>query len=357
MAKWSQALNFYLFIFGALVVISSAQAAWCGVLEFFEDGRFRRFWQRLISGDLLLDFLDDLGTFAVDVLFLLPYIALFVAGAFVVEEFLKTRVALWGVMAGVAAWTSLCAYIAQRELAEKHTPPVCELIIEPKVYSLFHHEGYKRYYDLNKHKIDRLWGREEPLATGQDAADDEACRRQHALGLWSQTIRFIIKDRLVWADFFQKTFLDELSFGAQMFANPFPEPGGDAEPHLQMTTKNGLLQFRFNYPQKRYDGTDECLIADFPLRIFSQLPVQLMNFRGKDHRQSQSEYRILRRANSRRSSKLREKLLEKCKFARTVKWRADWYTDSDGDSVGCPTDDGFALFENEYFVIKFKLWS
>lgn len=81
-----------------------------------------------------------------------------------------------------------------------------------------------------------------------------------------------------------------------------------------------------------------------------------MKFRGKEFRQAQTEYRILRRT-SRRASKLQEKLLAKCKFARTVKWRADWYTDHDGDFVGCPTDDGFSLFENEYFLIKFKVWS
>jgi len=357
MTRLSEMLQWYAIIFGAIIAIAMARAAWDGTQEFFQDGRFRRLLERLLSGDVFLDFLSDLGDFAFNLLLSLPYICLFLAGAFVLEEFLKTRVGLWGVMTAVAVWTSLWTYMVQAHFFAKSADRICELVINPNVYNLFHHEGYKRYYEPNKKKIDRLWGFDEPLAKGDDPAEDGAYQEQHKLGLWNERIRFLILGRLVWADFFGKTFLDELSFGKQMFGDPFPEPGAESEPYLAMETKNGLLRFHFDYPRKHYDGSDECLIAEFPLRLFAELPRQLMNFRGKERRVTEEEYMTMRRGTGRRGSKLRDALLHKYNFAPTQKWKADWYTDYDGDTVGCPTDDGFALYENEYFLIKFKVSS
>src|ERR1044072_5509712 len=108
MTRLSEMLQWYAIIFVAIIAIAMARAAWDGTLEFFQDGRFRCLLQRLLSGDLFLDFLSDLGDFTFKLLLSLPYICLFLAVAFVLEEFLKTRVGLWGVMAAVAAWTSLC---------------------------------------------------------------------------------------------------------------------------------------------------------------------------------------------------------------------------------------------------------
>jgi hypothetical protein len=81
------------------------------------------------------------------------------------------------------------------------------------------------------------------LGDHRGPAEDDAYQEQHKLGLWNERIRFLILGRLAWADFFGKTFLDELSFGRQMFGNPFPVPGGEDEPHLVMLTKDGTLKF------------------------------------------------------------------------------------------------------------------
>ena len=92
-------------------------------------------------GDLFLDFFDDLGTLAINLLFMLPNLALLVAGAFVIEEFLKSRLPFWGTMTAVAAWTSfLVVYMAQ-EHSRETAAQVCELIVEPRFSSLIHHEG------------------------------------------------------------------------------------------------------------------------------------------------------------------------------------------------------------------------
>jgi hypothetical protein len=169
----------------------------------------------------------------------------FLGGAYVLEQYLKARADVCVVMLALAVWTWTWAYLSSAPRRfDDQASPLCELIVQPNVYNLFHHEGYKRYYNLNKQKIDRLWGREEPLAKGDDPEEDRAYHEQYNLGLWNRRIRFVIKDHLIWSDL-HKTFLDELSFGERMFGNPFPEASDSrvGEPYLTMKTKNGLLRF------------------------------------------------------------------------------------------------------------------
>src|SRR5260370_4430700 len=162
MPRLYEMLSWYVILFGAIIAIAMARAAWYETLGFVHVWRFCCLLERLLSGDVFLDFFSDLGDVVFILLTSLPYICLFLAGAFVLEEFLKTRVGLWGVMTAVAVWTSLCTYMVQAHFFAKSADRVCELVVKPKIYSLFHHEGYKRYYEPNKTKIERLWCVDEP---------------------------------------------------------------------------------------------------------------------------------------------------------------------------------------------------
>jgi hypothetical protein len=181
-------------------------------------------------------------------------------------------------------------------------------------------------------------------------------RSKTSLGLWNQSIRFVIKDQLIWSEL-HKSIIDELLFGKQMFGNPFPDPKGESEPYLVMMTKNGIVRFFFDYPLKRLDDSDEYLIAEFPLRLFSELPESIMNFHGKDARKSRAEYMKLRRYYGYKP-KSATALLQKYQFARPErKFRREYYQDWDGDECISDPDEGFrTLFENPYFLIKFKTW-
>jgi len=185
MTQLSQMLWWYGLIFGAIIAYSMAQDVWYATRGFFQDGRFRRLLERLRSGDVFLDLLRDLSDFAFTLLFSLPYIGFFVAGAFVLEEFLKTRIALWGVMTALAVWTALWAYMVQTHLSAKSAEQVCELIIEPNFGNLIHHQGYKRYYDVSKEKIDRLRENGQPIAGPTDDPDKTSAyqeQQKRALG-------------------------------------------------------------------------------------------------------------------------------------------------------------------------------
>jgi hypothetical protein len=85
------------------------------------------------------------------------------------------------VMLTLAVWTCVWLYISIPWLLNAQRSPVCELIIKPNVYNLFHHEGYQRYYTANRQKIDRLWGLDESLTQGHDLEEDNAYKQQHDL--------------------------------------------------------------------------------------------------------------------------------------------------------------------------------
>lgn len=226
----SAALQFYLYLFGGLALLWYVKQLWYEVVEFFKDGRSGKWWERLLSGDVFLDFLDDLGTWFVDLLFLLPNLALLVAGAFVIGEFLKSRVPFWGAMTGVAAWTSLIAGYMVQEHLRQMTARVCELIVEPKIFNLFHHEGYKLYYDQNRQIIDRLWS----------GPHDDVYREEFRKCISNEHIRFVINGHQgqAWSEI-HKSLHNDLAFSRQMFGDPFSDRVGHdlAEPYLCMEAK------------------------------------------------------------------------------------------------------------------------
>jgi hypothetical protein len=227
------------------------------------------------------------------------------------------------------------------EISKPSLDSKVEIIIEPKFGALFDHPKFKPFYD-------KAIFFDDADTSGVECSDDSLMSKP--------SFRFIIMNNMFWSDAF-KTFLTDIKFMGKIVDI---EDAEELEPYLAFEIKNGILKM-YHYPKNIKDSA--ALISQFPLYLFTSIPIPLLKFFAVDNREIYFELRELYNAendaiqirnNFDEAKKICERELEKCGFKLLSEGYTDVGQDMDGDFDIYDSNDGYTSFEDDFLIIKYK---